>query len=68
METMWSWVHPLHSTVPSSEIRDIYGACGCAFHNGISSEIRDIYGVRVRVHSITMASSEIRDIYGVIER
>ena len=25
METRWSWVQPLHSTVASSEIRDIYG-------------------------------------------
>ena len=24
METRWSWVQPLHSTVASSEIRDIY--------------------------------------------
>ena len=24
METRWSWVKPLHSTVASSEIRDIY--------------------------------------------
>ena len=25
METRWSWVQPLHSTVASSEIRDMYG-------------------------------------------
>ena len=24
METKWSWVQPLHSTVASSELRDIY--------------------------------------------
>ena len=24
METRWSWVQPLHSTMASSELRDIY--------------------------------------------
>ena len=40
METMWSWVQPLHSTMASSELRDFYEV--------YNREVR-IFGIELKI-------------------